>query len=124
MRDDIDLLQGTWNITALEVDGQKMPSGDADRRLTSLSTATVSPARVWVRCIRARSNWILPQEPRQLNMRFDAGPEKGNTNPGIYELAGDTWKICLATRGDVRPSNFVTTAGSGFALETLTRSSA
>ena len=59
--------------------------------------------------------------PRQLNMRFDAGPEEGNTNLCIYELDGDIWKICIATRGTVRPSSFASTPGSGFAFETLTR---
>src|SRR5258705_23627 len=62
--------------------------------------------------------------PRQLNMKFDAGPEKGNTNLCIYELDGDIWKICIATRGVVRPSSFASTPGSGFAFETLTRRSA
>ena len=54
-------------------------------------------------------------------MKFDAGPEQGNINPGIYQLDADTWKICLATRGDTRPSAFVSPPGSGFALETLAR---
>ena len=62
--------------------------------------------------------------PRQLDMKFDAGPEKGNTNLGIYKLSGDTWKLCLATRGKVRPAKFASTAGSGFAVETLTRGNA
>jgi uncharacterized protein (TIGR03067 family) len=62
--------------------------------------------------------------PRQLTMKFDAGPEKGNSNPCIYQLDGDNWKLCLATRGAVRPSSFATTHGSGFALETLTRGDA
>jgi len=50
--------------------------------------------------------------------------EKGNTNPGIYELDADTWKICIATRGAVRPSSFASSPGSGFALETLMRGDA
>ena len=36
-------------------------------------------------------------------MKFDNGPEKGNTNLGIYQLKGDSWKLCLATRGTTRP---------------------
>jgi uncharacterized protein (TIGR03067 family) len=59
--------------------------------------------------------------PRWLDMIFDAGPEKGNTNPGIYEVNGDSWKLCIATRGNVRPSTFGSTPGSGLALELLTR---
>jgi uncharacterized protein (TIGR03067 family) len=62
--------------------------------------------------------------PAQINMKFDAGPEKGNTNLGIYELSGDTLKLCLATRELVRPSRFVATAGTGFALQTLVRGKA
>jgi len=62
--------------------------------------------------------------PRRFDMKFDAGPEKGNTNPGTYELTGDTWKICLATRGDLRPATFASTQGSGFAVETLVRGEA
>jgi uncharacterized protein (TIGR03067 family) len=59
--------------------------------------------------------------PRQLNMRFDVGPEKGNVNFGIYELDGDIWKLCIATTGSQRPSDFVSHPGSGFVVETLER---
>jgi uncharacterized protein (TIGR03067 family) len=61
------------------------------------------------------------RKPPQLDMKFDAGPEKGNVNLGIYECDGDTFKLCLATRGTTRPSKFASTPGSGFALEFLTR---
>jgi len=54
-------------------------------------------------------------------MRFDAGPEIGNTNRGIYELEGDRLRICFATRGSMRPAAFESPAGSGFAVETLVR---
>src|SRR5262249_19330087 len=40
------------------------------------------------------------------------------------ELAGDTWKICFTLTGKHRPKEFVTTPGSGLALETLTRGNA
>jgi uncharacterized protein (TIGR03067 family) len=59
--------------------------------------------------------------PRQLNMRFDAGPEKGNVNLCIYEIAGNDWKLCVATRGPVRPASFDTRPGSGIAVEVLQR---
>jgi uncharacterized protein (TIGR03067 family) len=61
------------------------------------------------------------RKPKRIDMKFDIGPEKGNTNVGIYELKGDSWKLCLATRGTVRPEKFAAPTGSGFALETLVR---
>jgi uncharacterized protein (TIGR03067 family) len=62
--------------------------------------------------------------PRRLDMKFETGPEKGATNLCIYELDGDSWKLCIATRGTVRPDGFVSPPGSGFAVETLRRGSA
>jgi uncharacterized protein (TIGR03067 family) len=59
--------------------------------------------------------------PKSFNLRFDTGPETGNTSYGIYELDGDTWKICLTLRGGTRPKKFATKTGSGLALETLKR---
>jgi uncharacterized protein (TIGR03067 family) len=120
MPKDLDLLQGSWSVTALEADGEKMPpemlagaciaiQGD---RFTSNGMGFVYEGRLQL---------DQSGSPRRIDMKFDAGPEKGNTNLGIYELAGDSWKICLATRGAVRPAAFASPPDSGFALETLVR---
>src|SRR5439155_25802112 len=58
---------------------------------------------------------------KTFDLKFTAGPEKGNTNRGIYELDGDGWKLCLATRGGARPQHFATKPGTGHALEVLKR---
>ncbi len=60
-------------------------------------------------------------KPKRFDLTFTEGAEKGRTSLGIYELDGETWKICLTTTGTVRPTQFKTAAGSGLALETLTR---
>jgi uncharacterized protein (TIGR03067 family) len=120
MPQDLDLLQGSWAIAALEVDGQQVPA------------AMLRDARVVVAGSRFTSSGMgaiyegvleldATKTPPRLDMKFDAGPEKGNTNPGIYQLDGDTWKLCLATRGAVRPVSFASTPGSGFAVERLVR---
>ena len=120
MRDDLDLLQGTWSVTSLEVEGQKMTAGILDgaqivikgNRFTSSGMGAVYKGTLKI---------DSSAKPARLDMNFSAGPEKGNTNLGIYKLDGDTWKLCLAMRGDVRPSKFASQPGSGLALETLTR---
>jgi uncharacterized protein (TIGR03067 family) len=123
MRQDLDRLQGTWSVTALEVEGQKMPA------------AMLANARIVIKGKRFTSTGMgavykgtleldTTIVPRQLDMKFDGGPEKGNTNLCIYELDRDTWKICIATRGSVRPSRFASPPGSGFAFETLIRGDA
>jgi uncharacterized protein (TIGR03067 family) len=120
MRDDLELLQGTWSVTSLEVDGQQM-SGDmlADAQIVIKGNRFSSTG------MGATYKGTLKLDPSTdppwLDMKFDAGPEKGNTNLGIYKIDGKIWKLCLATRGPVRPSRFSSTPGSGFALEVLTR---
>ena len=120
MRDDLDLLQGTWAVAELEMEGQTISGGmlaNARVEVTGSRFSSLGMGTVY------EGTFTLDDSttPRQLNMTFDAGPEKGNTNLGIYELVGDNWKICLSTRSDVRPSEFSASAGSGFVFETLTR---
>jgi uncharacterized protein (TIGR03067 family) len=113
-------LEGTWNVVALEVEGQQMPAG------------MLAAARIVVKGDRFQSLGMgavyegtikvdLSANPKTLDMTFTAGPEKGNTNLGIYELAGDDWTLCLATRGGGRPKRFAAEPGTGHALETLKR---
>jgi uncharacterized protein (TIGR03067 family) len=123
MNHDLDSLQGSWTVTALEVEGQKMPAA-----MLANSRIAIEGNRFTSTGMGATYEGTLELDastsPRRLNMKFDAGPEKGNTNLCIYEVDGDSWKICIATRGAVRPSSFASTPGSGFAFETLTRGDA
>jgi uncharacterized protein (TIGR03067 family) len=118
MKKDIDRLQGSWAVATLEVDGQSIaaPGGasiviEGNRFISTgmgaeyAGTVELDPA----------------VSPAHIDMKFDSGPEKGNVNLGIYELSGDSWKLCLATRGTVRPKKFASPAGSGIAVETLVR---
>jgi len=120
MPEDLDRLQGEWSVSTLEVDEQKM------------ARAMLAGARIVVQGDRFTSSGMgvvyegtlhldASAKPRRLDMRFDCGPEKGNTNLCIYELRRDSWKLCIATRGDVRPRRFAAPVGSGHALEVLTR---
>lgn len=121
MRDDLDLIQGTWAVAELEMEGQTISGGmlsNARVEVTGNRFSSLGMGAVYEGTLTIDDS----STPRQLNMKFEAGPEKGNTNLGIYELNGDAWKICLAIRGDVRPSAFSAPAGSGFVFETLTRS--
>jgi uncharacterized protein (TIGR03067 family) len=120
MRQDIDLLQGSWSITSLVMEGQEMPAN-----LFANASIEVKGSRFTSIGMGAEYEGTLELDPstnpRQLNMRFDIGPEKGNVNLCIYEIGGDDWKVCIATKGSLRPSTFVSTPGSGFAVEVLQR---
>jgi uncharacterized protein (TIGR03067 family) len=120
VKEEIDKLQGTWAIVSLEVEGMKMKetvfkgskiilNGTAFTTLsmgaTYKGTFTVDPTAT----------------PKTIDMNFTEGPEAGNKSLGIYELDGDTWKLCLSVGAKERPKAFATKAGSGLALESLKR---
>jgi uncharacterized protein (TIGR03067 family) len=118
MKKDLDRLQGRWTVASLELDGQPMEApGDA--------TIVIEGSRFTSTGMGADYAGTLELEPAatpaRIDMRFESGPEKGNRNLGIYQLDGDSWKLCLATRGTVRPRKFASPAGSGVAIETLVR---
>jgi len=119
MTNEIDRMQGTWRVVALETEGQPMAqamlaearivvSGD---RFTSLGMGAIYGGTLVV---------DASATPRRLDLVFDRGPEQGSTNLAIYELDGDTWRICLGTTAS-RPTRFAADPGSGCALETLSR---
>ena len=120
MQDDISLLQGTWRITSLEVEGNKIPNAMLtgaqitvkDDQFTTMAMGAEYSGKVAVDDTKT---------PRTFDLHFTSGPEKGNTSYGIYHLDGDSWKICLTLRGKTRPTEFATKPGSGLALETLER---
>jgi uncharacterized protein (TIGR03067 family) len=120
MSKDLENLQGSWRVTALEVNGQAMPVdalGSAGIVINGGRFISTGMGNEYEGTFEVD----VKSRPRKLTMKFDTGPEKGNTNLAIYEIKGDSWKLCIATQGSVRPSRFGTKPGDGFVFETLTR---
>jgi len=120
MKEELATLQGVWSIVALEVEGAAMAEGAfRGSQIVVKGTAfeTISMGSTY----KGKLKVDPTKTPRTLDLMFKAGPEKGNRSLAIYELDGDTWRICLAVTGKTRPAAFATTPGSGLALETLKR---
>jgi uncharacterized protein (TIGR03067 family) len=120
MKTDVEKLQGTWRVVSLEIEGAEM--GEAIFQgskiiLKGSAFETISMGAVY------RGNFQVDSTatPKQLDLKFTEGPEKGNASLGIYELDEDTWKLCLTVTAKERPTAFATQIGSGTALETLRR---
>ena len=120
MTGDLERLQGTWSIVSLEMDGQRLTGGGGQIVVKGDRFTTIAMGAAYEGTVVVGETG----SPKTFDLRFDEGPEKGNTSLGIYELAGDTWKICLTTRGDQRPNEFAAPPGTGIALETLQRGAA
>ena len=113
-------LEGTWHVVALEVDGRAIPAGMLGSARIVVKGDTFQ-SRGMGAVYEGKLKLDESASPKTFDLTFTAGPEKGNMNWGIYELTGDDWKLCLATRGGERPTRFATEPGTGHALQTLKR---
>jgi uncharacterized protein (TIGR03067 family) len=117
---DMDEIQGTWKLIALEADGHQAPAeivatmklGFKEDRLT-----------------------FIPGEPSFTNYKFKLDPttkpasitlihadgtHQGEAEMGIYLLDGDHLKICVGSV-DQAPKEFTTRAKSGQGIYSLER---
>src|SRR5262249_16780294 len=118
--DDAIAIQGAWGYATLELDGKAIPEqslGGSKLEIAGNKFTSTTGEVVYKGTVKLDAT----QKPKTIDLMFTEGPEKGNTALGIYELNGDTWRICLTVTAKERPKEFATKSGSGLALETLKR---
>jgi uncharacterized protein (TIGR03067 family) len=114
---DLEKLQGTWYVSALEIDGVEQPFDGATIVVDGTSFTSSGMGDDYTGTITLSPT----KKPKTIDLAFTSGPPAGTTNRGIYKLDGDGWTICLATRGDARPRGFATKQNTGHVLERLSR---
>ena len=120
VKKDMDGIQGTWKIVALEANGEQGPPEIvAALKLTFKGdTLTFTPGEPGF------SNYNYELDPTTKPASFDMthadGPNKGKTDKGVYSLEGNHLRICFG-KADNRPKEFTTAAESGRWMYTLTR---
>ena len=60
-------------------------------------------------------------KPKTMDIMGDDGPNKGKTFLCIYEIDGDTLRVCYDLTGKMRPTEFKTKKGGLFFLVTYKR---
>jgi uncharacterized protein (TIGR03067 family) len=113
-------MEGVWEYVDLEVDGTKMPAS-----MLGSSRLLIDGDRFRMESPEANYEGIFTIDvekiPNRIDIEFIEGPEAGNWSYGIFEMDKDHFKICLGLTGAERPKDFVTSEGSGHALENLRR---
>jgi uncharacterized protein (TIGR03067 family) len=120
VQEELAKFEGTWKIVSLTVDGTEMPA--TLFKETRLILRGDKFTHVEGKTAHAGTFKVdLGKKPKQIDITFTEGPEKGKTIAGIYELEGDTYKVCIGMKGTDRPTAFESKAGSGVGLEVLHR---
>jgi uncharacterized protein (TIGR03067 family) len=114
---------GIWKFASIHVAGKSLPAeAFKDSRLIlrgnrwTLKEADSSTGGTY--------KVDVSRKPRHIDVTFTEGPEKGKTMLGIYELDGDTYRVCFALGGKDRPTAFASKPGSQQILEVLKRQKA
>jgi uncharacterized protein (TIGR03067 family) len=100
--DELKKLQGQWTVESLEANGEKLPADEAKKMKLTIKD----------------NNWTLDRgddttkgtiklAPTKNPKEFDALLE-GSSDAvlGLYEIKGDTLKMCWTNPGGERPSAF------------------
>jgi uncharacterized protein (TIGR03067 family) len=103
-------LQGVWKRVEAEVDGKKVPVAELQT-----TTLTIQGDKYTLNTggqVRTGVFKLDPtKSPKQLDIISDAGPNKGKSLPGIYELDGDILKYAVSNPDKDRPTDFVSKPG-------------
>jgi uncharacterized protein (TIGR03067 family) len=122
IRKDRKIIEGTWRIIALEVNGNKTKEEDA-RKLTVVNGSDGTwRLRSEVKEISKGTSVFDPtQKPKTIDFTPTEGGGKGNQHLGIYEIGEETRKLCFAPAGKERPTEFSSPPGSEHILVTFER---
>jgi uncharacterized protein (TIGR03067 family) len=117
--EDWKKMAGTWKVDSATLNGQDTTAGLKAVVLTieegkynvdfagmaDAGTVKLDPAK----------------KPKQMTITGTDGPSKGKTMPAIYEVEGDTLKVCYALDGKEPPAEFKSTAENKTLLVTYKR---
>jgi uncharacterized protein (TIGR03067 family) len=114
---------GTWRFVSIEAEGQRLQEKhfQHSRLIIEGGHFTIQQGKV---TYKGTFKVDLTNKPKQIDVTFADGPDRGKTARGIYELDGDTYKVCIGYVGKGRPTAFESKPGSGHVLEVLKREKA
>jgi uncharacterized protein (TIGR03067 family) len=118
---DLDKLQGTWKAESAEADGNALPDEVVKQMKLVVKgdkyTFTAGPMEE-----KGTLKLDPSKKPAEVDIMIEEGEDKGKTQLGLYQLDGDTFKICFGRAGEKeRPKELAAKAGSGTGMFVLKR---
>jgi uncharacterized protein (TIGR03067 family) len=111
-------LQGEWQLVSMTRDGKEVPG----ERIQSITRVIKGDHYTLLQDGKEVFEGVMTLNPARKPKTIDA-KQVGSEHPalGIYELEGDTQKICMAQPGKDRPTHFTAMEGSGRVLSVWKR---
>jgi uncharacterized protein (TIGR03067 family) len=109
-------LEGTWRVVAAEVGGAAIPPREYRDLLLTFKAGTFTARRGDEEPQVGTYALDVSRNPRQMDIT-----RGGRKQAGIYQLSGNTLKICASESEKDRPAAFDTRDNPGWTLLTLRR---
>ena len=121
-KQELKKLEGTWRVSAMERDGQKVPEADF-KDLRAIVQGTTYTQKKGTETVEKGTFRIdVSRKPYGITITPTQGEDKGKKMQGIYEIeSADTIRVCGAAPGKERPTDFSAKTGSGRTLVTYKR---
>jgi uncharacterized protein (TIGR03067 family) len=107
---DLDEMQGTWNLVSAMEDGKALPEDEVKQTTIVIKNNTFHfPGLAEDATSRAGTFTLDPgKNPKEM----DTTSTEGQVMLGIYELQPDGYRVCFAPAGKPRPTKFGSEPGS------------
>lgn len=109
---ELKKFQGTWTFESVEAGGKVEPAASF-KGMTLTFDGDKHAVKKGNEVLQAGTQKLDPsRSPKSIDVTMTEGPDKGTVVLGIYEIDGDTLKVCFDPEGKKRPTEFKTAAGS------------
>jgi uncharacterized protein (TIGR03067 family) len=110
---DQEKLQGDWTMQSGERDGEPFPEEVVKAMKRTVTGDKFVITRDGETLAKGTFTLDASQKPKTIDAKLEGA---GLSVQGIYELDGDTLKVCNAGPREARPKEFATKAESGLTL--------
>jgi len=111
--DPLGPLQGTWEIVSFEKDGTAAPQDDI-AGLTVIITGSSYKLINKDNVSKGTFSVDASKEPKQMDVQHQTESGDSQSLPSIYEVSGDTLRVCYNPEGGARPTSFSTKPDTAF----------
>ena len=110
-------LQGEWQVEKIVASGEPVPAEKIAKLTFTFKDSQLIPSD------NPKDVATVKLDPDRKPAWFDLTDRMKETMLGIYELSGDTLKVCMADPGTERPKEFTSAKGSKTTYLVLKRAS-
>ena len=108
---DLKDMEGTWKVESAEAGGQKIESDDVKAIVVKI-TGDRYEVKTKDKVDAGTLKLDETQKPKTMDATDTEGLDAGKVVKAIYELSGDTLRVCYAIEGAERPTEMATKEGS------------